>query len=47
MDLDTSKGHPDMDYDAHKQTYAGFWLGCQVVTVCVVVLLIFMAATLV
>ncbi len=24
MSLDTSNGHPAMDYEAHKETYAGF-----------------------
>lgn len=24
VSLDTSNGHPAMDYDAHKDTYAGF-----------------------
>ncbi len=24
MSLDTSNGHPDMDYAAHRDTYAGF-----------------------
>ena len=24
MSVDTSSGHPEMDYDEHEKTYAGF-----------------------
>ena len=46
MDIDTSKGHPAMDYDQHKQTYQGFWLGAKITTVLVVLILLGMALTL-
>jgi len=43
MNLDTSKGHPDMDYAQHKRTYAGFIRGSQITVVLLVLLLIGMA----
>ncbi len=46
MSLDTSKGHPDMDYAQHKATYAGFLRGTQISIVLLVLLLAGMAAFL-
>lgn len=46
MDLDNPNGHPAMDYEAHKRTYQGFWLGVQIVTVVSVIILILLAITL-
>ncbi len=46
MDIDTSNGHPDMDYEQHKQTFRAFWLGAQILTAAVVLILILMAVTL-
>lgn len=47
MELDTSNGHPDMDYEQHKRTFAGFWLGAQIVTIAAIVILVGMAVTLI
>ncbi len=47
MDLDTSKGHPAMDYREHISTYRGFLRFAAVGTILVIVLLVFMAVTLV
>ncbi len=47
MSLDTSKGHPAMDYPEHTRTYAGFIRGlvvlCLFVTVLLLGMLIFLA----
>lgn len=47
MSIDTSKGHPAMDYRAHNETYAGFIRFSQVMTGLLVILLILMAIFLV
>ncbi len=47
MSIDTSKGHPAMDYRAHQDTYAGFIRFAQVSIGFMVVLLILMAVFLV
>ncbi len=43
MSVDTSKGHPAMDYAQHKATYAGFIRGSQISIVLLVILLAGMA----
>ena len=43
MNLDTSNGHPDMDYAEHKRTYAGFVRGTTIGVILVVLLMIFLA----
>lgn len=43
MSVDTSKGHPAMDYAQHKATYAGFIRGSQVGIVLLVLLMAGMA----
>ena len=40
MSVDTSQGHPAMDYAEHKKTYAGFLRVTKIVIVCLVVLLV-------
>lgn len=47
MSVDTSNGHPAMDYAEHKRTYAGFIRFTQISVVLLVLLLIGMAAFLV
>ena len=47
MSVDTSGGHPAMDYAEHRRTYAGFVRGVTVTIVLIVLLLILMAAFLV
>ncbi len=47
MSIDTSKGHPAMDYRAHNDTYAGFLRGSQIMGGFLVILLILMAIFLV
>ena len=47
MDIDTSKGHPAMDYDEHKRTYDGFVKGCIWGSAAVIVILVGMAVFLV
>ena len=44
MSIDTSAGHPAMDYDEHKRTYAGFVRGITIAVVLLVLLMIFLAA---
>jgi hypothetical protein len=44
--IDTSGGHPDMDYAQHKRTYAGFLRGSQIAVVLLVILLALMAVFL-
>lgn len=43
MSVDSSKGHPDMDYAQHKRTYDGFIRGTQISVVLLVILLVGMA----
>ena len=45
--IDTTNGHPAMDYPQHQRTYSGFIRGLVVLTVLVVVLLLGMLLTLV
>jgi len=40
VSVDTSQGHPAMDYAEHKKTYAGFLRVTKIVIVCLVVLLV-------
>lgn len=47
MSVDTSHGHPDMDYREHARTYAGFVLMAKVLVILVVMLLAGMAIFLV
>jgi hypothetical protein len=47
MSIDTSGGHPAMDYKQHEATYRGFLRVTQWTVIGVAVLLIIMAATLV
>ena len=47
MSVDTSGGHPDMDYEEHTRTYAGFVKGTVILVVLVVLTLVLMAVTLV
>jgi len=47
MSVDTSGGHPAMDYAEHQRTYRGFVRGTMTVLVLVILLLIGMAIFLV
>lgn len=47
MSIDTSGGHPAMDYAEHQKTYKGFLRGAMIVIVALVVLLGSMAYFLV
>ena len=47
MSVDTTKGHPAMDYPEHIRTYSGFLRGAVILTVLVALLLLFMLITLV
>ncbi len=47
MDIDTSKGHPAMDYKEHLRTYSGFLRASVIMTVLVSLLLLVMLLTLV
>ncbi|MDZ4841468.1 MAG: aa3-type cytochrome c oxidase subunit IV [Hyphomicrobium aestuarii] len=47
MDLDTSKGHPDMDYREHVTTYKGFLRLAQFAVVFLVLLMVAMYVFLV
>ncbi len=47
MSVDTSGGHPAMDYAQHKATYAGFVRGTVISTIFLVLLLAGMAFFLV
>ncbi|MGE3915508.1 MAG: aa3-type cytochrome c oxidase subunit IV [Hyphomicrobiaceae bacterium] len=40
MAVDTSNGHPAMDYREHLQTYDGFVRGAVILTVLIVLLLL-------
>jgi Bacterial aa3 type cytochrome c oxidase subunit IV len=42
MSIDTSSGHPAMDYAEHTRTYRGFLRGTVVLIVLVVLILLFM-----
>ncbi len=46
MSIDTSGGHPAMDYREHVRTYNGFLKGAVVLTVFVIAILLFMVVTL-
>ncbi len=46
MSLDTSKGHPAMDYAQHKRTYEGFIRGTKITIILLVILLAGMAVFL-
>jgi len=41
--IDSSSGHPDMDYAQHKATYAGFIRGSQIMVVLILLILAGMA----
>ena len=43
MSVDTTGGHPAMDYGEHKRTYAGFIRGTIIGIVLIVLLLVLMA----
>jgi hypothetical protein len=47
MSIDTTGGHPEMDYREHVRTYNGFVRGTVVLTVLVVLILAGMAIFLV
>jgi hypothetical protein len=47
MSVDSSQEHPAMDYRAHRDTYAGFVRGTQILTGFLAILLILMAVFLV
>ena len=47
MSIDTSDGHPAMDYKEHQRTYAGFLTVTKYSIVAIVLLLLGMAVTLV
>ncbi len=47
MSIDTTGGHPEMDYREHVRTYNGFIKGTVVLTVLVVLILVGMAIFLV
>lgn len=47
MSINTSGGHPAMDYAEHQRTYSGFVRGTIVLLVLVVAILVGMAAFLV
>jgi len=47
MTIDTSGGHPAMDYREHERTYKGFVRGTVILTVIVIVILAGMAFFLV
>jgi hypothetical protein len=46
MSIDTSDGHPAMDYKEHVRTYHGFVKGAQILVIFNVILLIGMAVFL-
>ena len=47
MSVDTSNGHPDMDYDEHEKTYAGFLKVSKYSTIVILVIVALMAVFLV
>jgi hypothetical protein len=42
MAIDTSGGHPAMDYPEHVRTYSGFLRATTILIACVVVVLLFL-----
>ena len=42
MSVDTSGGHPAMDYSEHGRTYRGFLRGTVILVVLVILILLFM-----
>ena len=47
MSIDTSNGHPAMDYEEHEKTYAGFIKVSKYSTIVILAILALMAAFLV
>lgn len=47
MSIDTTGGHPDMDYKEHEKTYAGFLKVSKYSAIAILVILALMAAFLV
>jgi hypothetical protein len=47
MSVNTSGGHPEMDYKEHTRTYAGFLRGLQLIVGVILLTLILMAIFLV
>ncbi len=47
MNIDTSTGHPAMDYKEHVRTYKGFLRGAVVLTTLISLLLLVMLVTMV
>lgn len=47
MTIDTSRGHPDMDYAEHQRTYNGFIRGTVILTCIILFILASMAYFLV
>ncbi len=47
MSIETSDGHPSMDYHEHVRTYHGFLIACKYSIIAMVVLLVLMAVFLV
>ena len=43
MTIDTSEGHPAMDYDEHVRTFEGFWLFTKISVILTVLALIGLA----
>ncbi len=43
MELDTTAGHPDMDYEEHVRTYKGFIRGTIITSAVVAIILVLMA----
>ncbi len=43
MSVDTSDGHPAMDYEEHVRTYEGFWLFTKIAVIATVAILVGMA----
>lgn len=46
MSVDTSGGHPDMDYNEHNRTFAGFMLATKIGIGAVIAILVGMAVFL-
>lgn len=44
MAVDTSGGHPEMDYQEHLRTYSGFLRATVILVVLVVLILLFLLA---
>lgn len=47
MSVDTSDGHPAMDYTEHQRTFAGFMTGAKISIVAIIAVLIGMVVFLV